>query len=376
MKGRSGVTSSIGIDNSVSCKLTSGTIGSYNVDIITARQDFKVKNTQTIQAKVTDITKLTAVNILNIGDSYTDISGFTRKLISSSSNVTFNGLRYDDADVTKAKNEGRSGWSMVHFFTVDYAGTISPFMQPVNSGLYFGKTSFWIEANKVSPAFGFENYDEKKLLFNPTTGYKISPNIGDIMDSGNAAYVQWNGTSWVSISSATFGGFAFNFAKYRQAWNISALNIVHILLGTNDFSSDYDSFEYIFNGYIDKYNQMITSIRADLPTCKIIVALPVSSARQGLFGTVLTETRKYYYRKLAQGLISNFGNRESELIYLLDYHSTTDREYAFNRTYQIPFADYTGIAGNNYLKGDVIHVNNDGHNQMGTQYYGIIQELR
>ena len=250
-------------------------------------------------------------------------------------------------------------------------------MQPVNSGyLYYGQTSFWIDANSATPSYNASGFTGTKDAFSASTGRKLSPNVGDVMgDAGG--YIRWDGSAWVSIVSGTFGGFSFSYAKYRIAWDIAVPTILHVLLGTNDFAGVTDAtFTTDYAAYKTKYDVLIASVKADTEGVKIIVGIPVSSGRQSRHGTLDTERRKRGFYLLAKQLNADFGGRESESIYLLDYHSVVDRFYGFDNTYEKPFNDYSGATGDDLYKSDTVHPGLDGFKQMGNVYMGLIQYLR
>lgn len=382
-RGRTGISFSGGKEVGPSTKIspTVGQVGStISGSAVIADASFVTLASKSFSIIVSDPSKTTAANIQNIGDSFTGRMTWANIInaTAAASGLTFSGIRTSNSATPSVKCEGRGGWTMDNYFTVDRGATeLSPFMQPVNSGyFYYGQTSFWIDANSASPSYAAGYYTGTKDLFNPSTGRKLSPNVGDIMGE-SGGYIQWNGSAWVSISSVTFGGFAFSYAKYRQAWNVPAPTILHVLLGTNDFYSATEAdFATRYAAYKTKYDALIASVKADTPGVKIVIGIPVSSGRQGKWGTLTTEKVKRAMFLLANSLNIDYGGREAESIYLLDYHSIVDRFYGFDNTYEPPFSDYTGTAGDDLYKADVTHLGADGFKQMGNAYMGLIQYLR
>ncbi len=350
------------------------TIGIYD-------NTYQTSTSINVNLKVSDPTKNTAINIQNIGDSYTGRMSWINIIAASagSSNITWSGNRQSNASVPTISCEGQGGWTLENYFTVDYNGYLSPFMQPVAAGYkYYGLTTFWIDANSVTPTYNAGQFTTLKTQFNAITGYKIAPVLNDVMGTSAGVYVVWNGTAWVSITSATLGGFAFSYGKYRATWSIPAPTFVHTLLGTNDFATVTDAtFAARFATYKTYYDTMIASIKADTPTVKILIGIPVSSGKAGEYGTPASEIKKRGYYLLAKNLISSYAGQEASNIYLIDYHSQVDRVYGFGNTFEPPMLSYIGYQFNNDVnKTDSVHLSQDGFNQMGNAYMGIIQWLR
>jgi lysophospholipase L1-like esterase len=381
-RGRVDITFAGGRETGESTKFipTSDQIGKTIYGMVrVAGPSFETNHSEKFEIVVTDPQKNTPANIQHIGDSLTTRMALTNVINNSPvrDGLTYIGTRTSTQANPAVRNEGQGGWVMDAFHTVDFQGYLSPFMQPVNAGyLYYGQTSFWVDANSKSPSYNAGSYYETINLFDPKTGRKISPMIGDVMGEGGH-YINWNGSEWVPISSTDLGGFSFDYGKYRKAWAIPAPTIVHILIGTNDFHSDTDeTFDRTYANYKTKYDKILSSIKADTPNVKVIIGIPISSGKQGTHGTLTTKKAKHAYHLLAVKLNSDYGNRENESIYILDYHSILDRVYGFNKAYEPPFSDYAGTPGDNSYTDDTTHPSADGFNQMGNAYMGLIQYLR
>ncbi|PLY08885.1 MAG: hypothetical protein C0625_01625 [Arcobacter sp.] len=372
-------------NTSISNKLINATSlsGLYTANLKVVNDDFNTVLDKDFQINVSDMTKNNTVTIANIGDSYSGRMTWANNILNEaipSQNLIFVGVR--NANVAPIKCDAQGGYNITSWFTLDNLNIYNQFMHPVNDYLYYGQTSFWIDANSASPSYNADTFDDAKLLFNSVTGLKISPNVNDVMNQGdkdNPDYIVWNGSSWIAIDEATLGGFEFNFAKYRTAWSIPDIDILHVLLGTNDFSgSTISTFNATYTNFKNKYEQLITSVHADLPTCKIIVGVPPSRGKQGKYGTIETERGKLAMWMCAEKLHTDFANREDEHIYILDYHTQVDRVYGYDSTIEEPFAEYDGSLTDDesLVKTDYIHLGQDGFDQMGLAYMAIIQELR
>jgi hypothetical protein len=383
-KGRTGIAFAGGKEAGPATKLTPfiGQSGTTIAGTATAADAaFVALIVKAFSVIVTDAAKATAVNIQNIGDSYTGRMTWANVILgtTAAAGLTFGGTR--TGNVAAVRCEGQGGWAMSTFFSADAqggsGGFFSPFMQPVTAGyLFYGPTSCWIDANATVPSYNADSFTGTKALFNAATGRKLAPNVNDVMGEAGG-FIRWDGSAWVAIASATFGGLAFGYAKYRTAWGIAAPTIVHVLLGTNDFAGATDvTFTASYAAYKTQYDALIASVKADTPAVKFIVGIPVSSGRQGRQGTLDTERRKRGYYLLAKQLSADYGGREAESIYVLDYHSVVDRFYGFDNAYEKPFSDYSGATGDDLFKADTTHLGLDGFKQMGNAYMGLIQFLR
>jgi hypothetical protein len=383
-KGRTGIVFTGGKEAGPATKLTpligqSGTTIAGTATVADAA--FTALTAKAFSVIVTDAAKTTAANIQNIGDSYTARMTWANVILgtAAATGLTFSGNRTGNTGVVRC--EGQGGWAMANYFAADAqggtSGFFSPFMQPVTAGyLFYGPTSCWIDANSATPSYNADNFIGTKGLFSAATGRKLAPNVNDVMGEAGG-FIRWDGAAWVAIASATFGGLAFSYAKYRTAWGIAGPTIMHVLLGTNDFAATTDAtFTASYAAYKTQYDALIASVKADTPAVKFMIGVPVSAGRQGRHGTLDTERRKRGFYLLAKQLNADYGGREAESIYVLDYHSVVDRFYGFDNAYEKPFSDYSGAAGDDLFKADTTHLGLDGFKQMGNAYMGLIQFLR
>jgi len=376
-EGKCEISGSFGKQTSQSTKFTPTSTGTSSVSVTTANDDFDIVNTTNSSIVSVNPTNNTAVKILNFGDSHTYGRTFTSKLSAISSNVTFLGIRTNPT--LSIQCEGRGGYTLSNYFTLQKTSNLfSPFMQPGGAYKYYGVTGFWKLANASTPDYEHGYYDAVKSLFNPTTGYKASPATNDVMydDTANAFYF-YNGSAWATITESTLA-FSFNFAKYRSVWGVEMPDIIHVHLGTNDWYATPVSGVDIrteWNAWKTKIDTFITSAKADNANVKIIIGIPNPSGKQGGIGILTTEKSNRNYWIHAKNIITHYANRESEKIYVADYHSTIDRECAFSFDAEVPFSEYTGTHRNQFMP-DFTHLSVDGYNQMGNIYAAMIQFLR
>jgi hypothetical protein len=360
-------------------KLVPTTVDERDGSISIFDESFNPTSGKAISIISTDPALTTALKILNIGDSYTYNSAWVNNLIAGAgTGLTFLGIRKSHSSTGNVLCEGRGGYSMSDHTTLHkMVDRFSPFMQPSGAYKYFGVTGFWILVNSGSPDYEHGDYATAvKSLFDPATGYLIAPNTNDVVyDNTLALFKYWDGSAWQTISEGTLN-FSFNFAKYRTTWGIAQPDVIHFHDGTNTFySSSETEILASWGAWKTKMDLIISSIHADSPDCKVIVAIPNASGRQGLFGSAVFEraNRAYFIHK--SKIIQTYDQREAEDIFVLDYYSSIDREFAFANTEEKPFEEYSGTERELY-KADPTHLGPDGWTQMGNLYYGIIQSFR
>lgn len=378
-------TSAINIENGKETSNASGIIPSdknikspIKISLEISTKQFNQEYYSTSEVVVSSESNKRPLSIINIGDSLTTRSGFVNVMMNSVAykGISFVGNRESTDTLYPAKNEGQGGWTMDAFHTVDYNGYLSPFMQPRDGeALYFGRAEFWIDANSIDPSYNADKFETVKNLFDPVTGLLKSPKIGDLM-SKDGIYILWDGKRWSGAKNISSSSFVFDFSKYRKAWNVPAPDAVHILIGTNDFSSITGSeFQNEYSSYKKKYDAMLESIKKDSPRAKIIIGTPISAARQGSLGTLTSERANNAYKLLAQNLISDYDNKQADGIYVNDYHAVVDRVNGFDRN-QENYATNSVTPISDYYVPDITHPSSYGFDQMGNLYLGIIQYLR
>lgn len=365
-----------------SIQYTPSSAGTATGSVVVVNEKFDPIVTTPFQVIASNPSLTTAVKILNMGDSYTQGSAYVNKLMASAgaSNVTFLGIRNGAATVpTNLKCEGRGGSSLNTYMRgVDYSlngntNIYNPFQQPTATYLYYGHTSFWISAINT-PNYDTGNFNVTSQ-FDGTTGLKLVPNLNDLMyQDSSSSWKYWNGSAWTTTTAPTF---SFSFAKYRQAWGIAQPDILHVMLGTNEWGGASETYITAnWPAWKTDMDALITSVRGDSVNCKIIIGIPNTRGKQGDDGIMVTEraNRAFWYH--ANQVISNYAGREtSDKIWINDYHTFVDRKFGFPISKNKPYVDFTGTDTENFLT-DYVHLSPDGYDQFGEGYQGIIQALR
>lgn len=186
---------------------------SSNLTIETSDKYFNTVDKTVSSVKVVDMTKNSAITVLNIGDSYTGRMTWANKInneINIKENITYLGVRDSNAASPIIPCEGRGGWTMNNYFSPDTVAGYNPFQQPVNQNyFYYGSTDFWIGVNGGSSSYSQLSYTRNGAGFDNVTGLKKAPAVNDIMRMSNNSYVVWTGSSWDAIDVSVFGGLEY-----------------------------------------------------------------------------------------------------------------------------------------------------------------------
>lgn len=339
-------------------------------------REIQLLSTIAFQIQPVDETKSGALKILNIGDSFTGRMSMANKLLQSGvgGNVTFLGMRKAYTNASWIRHEGRGGFTSSSYHT-NSTTTFMPFMQPTSAYKYYGNSDFWklvFTSGNADYIAGSMN-DDVLAYYNSVTGYLNAPATNDVIyDNTAAAYKRWDGSAWVTVMGLTW---SFNIPKYLTLYGYAAPDVIHFMHGTNDFAGVLPSdMEAAYASYKTRMDTAIASAKLANPDVKFIVAVPVSSGQQGEYGTVTTRRRKLAFWRLAKGIHTDYGNREGENIYVVDYHSTVDRRTGYNVQRELPYDRYTGTERDTYTTDDV-HLQ-DGFEQMGDMYFSIVQVCR
>lgn len=326
---------------------------------------------------VTDLSKTTPIKVLSIGDSYTDIGWYVKKMGQTIPNVTHLGTCNYNSVPDDVNREGRSGWDLnkyMHENGSTSGNTVfSPFIHPIAPYKYYGNTGFWerVFAN-VAPQYEIGNLSHQIALLNINSlGVRATPNVNDVMYfTSDSVYKVWNGISWVNISQSTLN-FTFNFAKYLSTWNIDTPDIVTILLGMNDFRNlNPNLVASFFVGWKINMDAFIANVKLANPNVKIIIATCNSVESNDYCGKTNAALWESYNQ-----IINTYDERENENIFISDTKASADRVYGFGATRTVPFDQYVGSETILITSGDV-HLREGGMYQLGQKLAATIQYAR
>lgn len=316
-----------------------------------------------------------------IGDSLSYNGSYIAKINTLLPNISWDGIRLSYAGLVNG--EGRGGWTLDNYFNHLIGSSIdsfTPFMHPIDPYKYFGGSDFWKAVANGATDYGVNGFQVKaaEIGFSLSTGLLSTPSINDCMyNNTNSRYERWNGSAWVEILEATLN-FSFNFAKYRSTWNVAQPDIVSIMIGTNDFrnqasESAIDSF---WDAWKTQMETLITSVIADNPAAKIaiMIAPTVTGVADNLGGyfTKKQDAMMWYSRRR---VISDFDNRESESIYLVDAGTSLDSLYGMVYDYELPFSDF-GENDRLLVQSNTPHPSSRGYYQLGIPLAAWIQSVR
>ena len=291
-----------------------------------------------------------------IGNSYTQGKFFEDALFTKAyvPNLDLIGLREVD-DHDGYFDEGRGGWTLDDYFTVTTSAGVSynGFFQP-DTAEYWGSTGFWKLANDIRLGGGTSSeiyyagrFEVQSLLFDATTGYKLSPSTGDLMyDNSLGGYVEYNGSSWVSASYGDYT-WSFDYSKYLSMWGLSSPDILFVMLGLNDFRDENDPNNIDFSEWNAQMEFLKASYLSAVPSGKLAIIIPCSTVgTENNVNGYYTSKQNACMWEFRKNLIENFDDRDAEDIYLVDggmYISNTSG-YSLESwsRYTRPFKEYTG----------------------------------
>ena len=366
----------VGLRKNDIIRATNPTAGSYSVTNALVDLDYSDVMRKNYTAVVTDLSKTTAINVLSVGDSYTDIGSYVKKMGQTIPNINHVGMCKTLAG-TDVKREGRSGWTLAQYMTqtgsTALTGFFSPFLHPVAPYTYYGNTDFWKKVFVgTAPSYEIDTFKPWLTTLNiNSSGVKATPTVNDVMYfTVDYAYKYWDGSAWTVIYSATLG-FTFNFAKYLTTWSVPTPDVITVLLGMNDFRSiSPTAFDSFFIGWKANLDAFITNVKLANTNVKIVIATCNSTEYNDLSGKANATLWEGY-----NSVINAYDNREAEKIYISDTKASVDRVLGFSGTRAIPFSNYTGSETIWYTQGDV-HLNTGGMNQIGEKLAATIQYIR
>ena len=166
--------------------------------------------------------------------------------------------------------------------------------------------------------------------------------------------------------------------RFVSAYTEGSPTHITILLGANDFG--YNNALKDMKGYINKLNQMITSIKTYDPNIKIILCTPTPAPNTD----IVTDSQKGFYTqydlnmKIATYyLLKTYDNEKAEEagIYIAPMHLTLDTSEGFD--YKTSTEQINGVPTSVVKASNGIHPNNSyGQVQMGNTLAAVIQKYR
>jgi hypothetical protein len=352
-------------------------VGAYSVSNDLTDLDYNTLMSSDYDIVVSDLSKTTPIKVLSIGDSYTDIGWYVKKMGETIPNVTHIGTCNYDSVSDDVNREGRSGWDLYKYIneTGSTAGetVFSPFIHPISPYKYYGNTGFWkrVYAN-IAPQYEIGNLSHQLAILNiNASGVRATPNINDVMYfTLDSAYKVWNGTTWNVISSSTLQ-FSFNFAKYLTTWNIDTPDVITVLLGMNDFRNlEPSSIPTFFIGWKANMDTFISNVKLSNPNVKIIICTTNSVEYNDSCGKTNAALWESYNQ-----IINTYDNREGDNIFISDTKASADRVYGFGAVRSTPFEQYIGSETILLTSGDV-HLREGGMHQLGQKLAATIQYAR
>lgn len=388
----------------------------FNLDLMVTGSDQGSRASVRTVVQAVDKTAGTGTQIrhLGIGDSNTAWNtpttgadrgiNYLQQIPAKLSNAVLQGTRQYASDNVNLRREGRSGWSLAtyleNFGRSD--GRDSPFMFPdgISGANYRGNVTFWSEVvtmtvgDQNKAAFdGFQKIargwaDSGPFLYN-SSGYPTSPTTGWIVLDPSFAvgsrFREWNGSAWIaSASQPTTWSFDFGkyLARFPEAFPEGNPTHVSILSLANDFQTTTPN-AVTLSAYKARLDTMIASIRAALPSAKIIICLAPVGADQDAwayqFGSGQTGARYAANIKTANAYVLaqyDTAAQEAAGVFVCATHATVDpRDFIKNGAAE-PISIYSSQTITRTLTGQWVHMSSVQHQQMGDALAALVQAVR
>jgi len=367
----------------------------FTEELLLKNEGFKLIDRKTIEMKVASlVTDNGAFKWLPIGDSYTAPAYWIKEVQTTGNayfcpNVSSVGTkRGHSANGGGDYNEGLSGWKLYSstssqggFMNTIYSPSqfagFSPFLHVAGKN-YYGCTRFWKDVVVGNVYANIET--ATKFGFSASTGLRTGTvafpmAVGDLMyNYALSKFQEWNGTAWVD-STVVNADFSFNIAKYRSVWDIPALNLVSVMLGINDFGSDYFGFEATYANYKISLDTLIASAKSDNSAVKIAICIPPIS--YGKNGVELVAQRNATMAKLKTKLIEDYDLRTAENIYLIDLCISIEDKCFGNISTDNAWTTLTQVSelDSKIIQNDTIHPNNS-YLSLAKNMAAFIQSVR
>ncbi len=308
-----------------------------------------------------------ALSVLPIGDSMTQAQKYLEHTAEKLRGVTFVGSRSFDGIIG---HEGRGGFASEDYrYKHQDPYAYSPFVFPVgvSAAEYFGDITFWTAVNE-NAASNYYVYD----------GYAARhPQNGQIYNREDVLYKMENGTERIYDSLPQW---EFHFGKYLQQQSFAAPDVVSVLLGTNDIMKlTYETMEEGIAHTLQNMDAIIQSIRANAPSAKLLLCLPILPTESDYafgkcFGTQKSSKQsRMIMKEYLRRFMERWDGREDEGIYLVPMYVVIDPLRGF-KTDAFSTGLYDGQL--EVQVGEAIHPNPAGYFQMGDALAAVLQKLR
>lgn len=328
-----------------------------------------------------------------IGDSFTNGAFFKDALITKGyvPKIRLVGLR-DAMGCPGQYDEGRGGWTLSDYFKVstERENSYNGFWQPGGDFKYWGATDFWKLANEIrlnpkgkwtfNESYFTGRFETQSLLFDLNTGYKINPQVNDLMfDNSKGYYIKYTGSKWIKANYNDFS-WSLDYGKYLNMWKLKKPSILAEFMGSNDFSKiNGDPANIDFSKWNEQIRELASSYFKAVPGGKFVLLIPGSAT--GILdnapGAFTTKGSACMW-ELRRNIIENFDKKEPENIFIVDTGGSIDNRYGFNLTtdarYTKPYSEYPGT------ESIIVQTGNDhpypNYPNMGVSLAAFIQTYR
>ncbi|MFT7035466.1 MAG: hypothetical protein ACJA2S_003990 [Cyclobacteriaceae bacterium] len=333
-----------------------------------------------------------AIPVSIIGDSFTHGAFFKDALLTKEyvPNIQMIGSR-EVKDYPGQFDEGRGGWTLARYCMVSNKRTqaYNGFWQPEGRYKYWGSTDFWLLVKDIQSnpkgdwtfgeKYNTSRFESKAELYNDKKGYKLKPNVDDVMyDNSKDQYVRFDGSKWKDIDDEGFS-WSFNYEKYLSMWQLKSPLILAEFLGLNDFRNAPDPTSIDFTSWNDQMEKVIASYLKAVPDGRFVLMIPSSTCgildnKAGDF----TTKQNVCMWELRRNIIEIFDNRENENIYIVDSGIAIDNmngtRFLTDSIYTLTYNSYSGIDRIAVQTGNPHPYTN--YPTMGISFAAFIQKYR
>ena len=322
------------------------------------------------------------VKALVIGDSLVNAGVITQRLLDIAVDDVMKVQLIGTRGTGLNKHEGRGGWKIADYATTgrsDYKFTVSGVttVPAINSTKYmFDGRTYLVQETSITGGSGYivaslYSGAVPSALGVSGTLTKSNAGVGDsTIAFSNLEAVSAN-PFWNTATSQ------LDFANYLSANSLATPDYVFIQLGVNDvfgLTSDQGVVDFTVTAFAQLDN-LISSIKAAIPSVKIAVAAPPVGANQDAFGTSYGcgQTAWRYRRNLVtynKQLYAHYAGKEAQSIYVLGSGVNVDTENNFPTTTQaINSHNSDTIAA----QSNGVHPSDGGYKQNADPWFSFIK---